>query len=66
MLGLRCCAQAFPSCGGGGGTSLVEVLGLLVAVASLTVGHRLYGTQASAVQQMGSVVVAYRSRVWVQ
>ena len=46
--------------------TLVTVLGLLVAVASLTVGHRLYGTQASAVQQMGSVVVAYRSRVWVQ
>ena len=41
MLGLRCCAQAFPSCGGGGGTSLVEVLGLLVAVASLVAEREL-------------------------
>ena len=41
MLGLRCCAQAFSSCGGGGGASLVEVLGLLIAVASLVTEHEL-------------------------
>ena len=48
------------------GATLAAVLGLLVAVASLAVGHRLYGMRASVVQQMGSVVVAFRSRVWVQ
>ena len=39
-LGLRCCAQAFSSCGEQGLLFLV-VRGLLIAVASLVVEHRL-------------------------
>ena len=36
VLGLRCCAQAFSSCGSG-----VVVRGLLIAVASLVAEHGL-------------------------
>ena len=39
-LGLRCCAQAFSSCGERG-LLFVAVRGLLNAVASLVVEHRL-------------------------
>ena len=39
-LGLRCCAQAFSSCGERG-LLFVEVRGLLIAVASLVVEHGL-------------------------
>ena len=39
-LGLRCCAQAFSSCGEWG-LLFVAVRGLLIAVASLAVEHRL-------------------------
>ena len=39
-LGLRCCAQAFSSCGERG-PLFVTVHRLLIAVASLVVGHRL-------------------------
>ena len=39
-LGLRCCAQAFFSCGERG-LPFVAVHGLLIAVASLVVEHRL-------------------------
>ena len=39
-LGLRCCAWAFSSCGERG-LLFVAVHGLLVAVASLAVKHRL-------------------------
>ena len=39
-LGLRCCAQAFCSCGERG-LLLVVVRGLLIAVASLVAEHRL-------------------------
>ena len=39
-LGLRCCAQAFSSCGERG-LLFVAVLGLLLAVASFVVEHGL-------------------------
>ena len=39
-LGLRCCVQAFSSCGERG-LLFVAVCGLLIAVASLVVEHRL-------------------------
>ena len=39
-LGLRCCAQAFSSCGERG-LLFVAVCGLLIAVASLIVEHGL-------------------------
>ena len=39
-LGLRCCAQAFSSCGERG-LLFVVVRGLLIAVASLVAEHRL-------------------------
>ena len=39
-LGLRCCAQAFSSCGEPG-LLFVVVLGLLIAVASLVAEHGL-------------------------
>ena len=51
-LDLRCCTQAFSSCGERG-LLLVAVRGLLIAVASLVAEPRLQGTQAS-------VVVAHR------
>ena len=40
VLGLRCCARAFSSCGERG-LLLVVVCGLLIAVASLVVEHGL-------------------------
>ena len=40
VLGLRCCARAFSSCDDRG-LLLVVVHGLLIAVASLVVEHRL-------------------------
>ena len=39
-LGVRCCAQAFSSCGERG-LLFVAVRGLLIAVASLVAEHRL-------------------------
>ena len=59
VLGLRCCAQAFSSCGEQG-LLFVAVRGLLIMVASLVVEH---GLQAHGLQQLwhaGSVVVACR------
>ena len=59
VLGLRCCAQAFSSCGEWG-PLFFAVRRLLIAVASLIVEHRL---QAHGLQQSwhaGSVVVAHR------
>ena len=40
VLGLRCCAQAFSSCGERG-LLVVAVCGLFIAVASLVVEHGL-------------------------
>ena len=40
LLGLRCCARAFSSCGERG-LLFVVVRGLLITVASLIVEHRL-------------------------
>ena len=40
VMGLRCCAQAFSSCGERG-LLLVAVRGLLIAVASLVAEHWL-------------------------
>ena len=48
VLGLRCCAQAFSSCGKRGPLFL-QVCGLLTAVASLAVEH---GLQARRLQQL--------------
>ena len=71
VLGLRCCAQAFSSCGGWG-LLFVAVCGLLIAVASLVAEHgsrhadfSSCGTWASVavahgLQSAGSVVVAHR------
>ena len=59
VLGLRCRAWAFSSCGEKG-LLFVAVHGLLIAVASLVVEH---GLQAHGFQQLwhvGSVVVAHR------
>ena len=58
VLGLRCCAWAFSSCGEQG-LLFVAVRGLLIAVASLVAEH---GLQVPGLQQlwhMGSVVVAH-------
>ena len=58
-LGLRCCTQAFSSCGQWG-LLFIAVHRLLIAVASLVADHRL---QACSLQQLwhaGSVVVARR------
>ena len=41
-----------PSCGGQG-CSLVAVCGLLIAVGSLAVEHRLYGMQPSVLAALG-------------
>ena len=40
VLGLRCCARAFPTCGERG-LLFLAVRGLLIAVASLIVEHGL-------------------------
>ena len=40
VLGLRCCAQAFSSCGERG-LLFVAARGLLIAVATLVAEHRL-------------------------
>ena len=40
VLGLRCCARAFSSCGKWG-LLFVAVCGLLIVVASLVAEHRL-------------------------
>ena len=40
VLGLRCCARAFSSCGEWG-LLFIAVHGLLIAVASLVAEHRL-------------------------
>ena len=48
MLGLRCCAQAFSSCGEQG-LLFIAVRGLVIAVASLVAEHE---------QHSGSVVAA--------
>ena len=40
VLGLRCCTQTFSSCGKRG-LLLLAVRGLLIAMASLVVGHGL-------------------------
>ena len=40
VLGLRCCARAFSSCGEWG-LLFIAVRGLLIAVASLVAEHRL-------------------------
>ena len=48
VLGLRCCARAFSSCGERG-LLFVAVCGLLIVVASLVVEPRLQGMQASVV-----------------
>ena len=46
-LGLRCCARAFSSCGEWG-LLFVAVRGLLIAVASLVVEHRLHARGLSS------------------
>ena len=51
-LGLRCCAQAFPSCGERG-LLFVVVHWLLIAVASLCCGAQALGARASVVVAQG-------------
>ena len=46
VLGLHCCAQTFSSCGEQG-LLCIAVYRLLIAVSSLVVERRLWGTQAS-------------------
>ena len=52
VLGL-CCCMGFPLDAVSRGYSLVVMPGLLIAVASLIVEHRLQGTQASVVEAPG-------------
>ena len=52
VLGLRCCVQAFSSCGEWG-RLFVVVCGLLIAVASLVAEPRALGAQASVVVARG-------------
>ena len=51
-LGLRCCEQAFSGCSS-------AAHGLLIAVASPALEHRLWVHQLRWLQGMGSVVVAH-------
>ena len=55
-LGLRCCTQAFSSCGEPG-LLFVVVHGLLIAVASLVVEH---GLQARGLSSCGSRALEHR------
>ena len=57
-LGLRCCAQAFSSCGEQG-LLFIAVRGLLIAMASLVAEHRLQACRLQQLQHVGSVVVAH-------
>ena len=52
MLGLRCCARAFSSCGERG-LLFAAVRGLLIAVACLCCGAQALGALASAVAALG-------------
>ena len=52
MLGLRCCAQAFSSCGERG-LLFVAVCRFLIAVASLCCGAQALGMRASVVVAHG-------------
>ena len=54
MLGL-CCYTGFSLVEGNGGSCLLAVLRLLIAVASLIEEYSLQGTRASVLQQAGSV-----------
>ena len=65
VLGLRCC-KGFSLVVAGEGCSLVAVLGLLIAVTSLTVEHGLQWLQhvgsvvaVPGLQSIGSVVLAH-------
>ena len=67
-LGLRCCTQAFSSCGKQW-LLFVAVHGIFMVVASLVAGHRLQDAGASVVvalrrYSMSSVAVAYRLPRW--
>ena len=52
MLGPRCCARSFSSCGERG-LLFIAVCGLLIVVASLVAGARALGAQASVVVARG-------------
>ena len=52
VLGLRCCARAFSSCGERG-LLFVAVCRLLIVVASLVCGAQALGTRASVVAACG-------------
>ena len=58
VLGLRCCAWAFSSCGERG-LLFIAVCGLLIAVASLVVEHGLQAHGLQQLQHVGSVVVVH-------
>ena len=57
-LGLRCCTQAFSSCGERG-LLFVAVHGFLIAVVSLVVEHGCQAQRLQQLQHTGSVVVAH-------
>ena len=59
VLGLRCCTQSLSSCSKRG-ILFVAVRGLLIAVASLVVEHRLQVCGLQQLWRAGSVVVARR------
>ena len=65
LLGLRCCTWAFSSCGERG-LLFLAVCGLLIAVDSLVVEHRLQVRGLQQLCHVGSVVVARSSRAQAQ
>ena len=64
-LGL-CCCPLFPLVAASGGSFLVGVPGLLIAVASLIVVHRLWGAWAQYLRHRGSVFLFLTSRAQAQ
>ena len=58
VLGFRCCAWSFSSCGEWG-LLFVVVHGLLIVVASLVAEHELQALGLQQLWHVGSVVVAH-------
>ena len=59
-LGLRCCTQAFSSCGKQG-LLFIVMCRLLIAVASLATEHGLWALRLQQLQYTGLVVVMHRA-----
>ena len=58
VLGLRCCARAFSSCGERG-LLFIAVRGLLIALASLVAEHGIRSVRASVDAARGLSIVAH-------